>query len=955
MKSLTDNAARVFQAGCLALLIALLIAIGPSARPASAANWYQVNVCADPGWLQWVTTMPDRSTDWLLAGSCRNDGSEWAIDFWTEAEPLDVGEEMAWIYPNRFGFPRAGLTIGEARVILAGNNGSNAGAIQGVRFCNVTCGELITLSQTSLPEGQYEPEIVLSPGDPGLPVGATEMRFSAHCTELPCGPTQKLKILKLLLKFEDDVRPTGRASTVGPGATSPAVLGWMAQQFQYRWNAEDADSGVRQVTVSKKGSTTPVHVPTLPVPCFSFAFAGLCRTTAQALHTINPADGIWNEGLNEVYIDVDDRAGNRSIRAAAPDMSFYVDRRSPTPEGLAVSEATPSGWVRDSSVTLDWVNNGETAESRSLSDPHSGVVAAEYDFQPRGSQPNPAPQRIEGAAINTAAVTISSPGGWDVVVRTIDAVGNRSAPMTTFVGLDSAIPPAPQIDPIGWVGSAQLLDGHVFTWTKPASTASGTCGYGYSVDELPDSDAPTAMTIDGDVAQAELPNGSIDGSRYLHLRAISCAGVPGETAHLRFEADLTPPRAHANLTDQSWTADSTALRIAATDEGSGVQDVRVKVGDSTTVHPGTEAVPELHEGEHMIEFSASDVAGNVSQPESLRIGVDRSAPGGLFESPSSDHPTLLAVTVVDELSGVRDGAIEYRPAGGIGEWTELTTDPDFPVGNSSVAKLNARFPDASQPEGAYELRARVVDNVGNVSYLTNRWDGAPATIVTPVRGRTEMTLAFEKQLSSRCAKKPARRCKSVLTMKEKTVDFGRGAMVVGRLAGPEGEPVPGQTVKLLEQRTETKTRVEFASVRTDSDGRFRVHVKPGVNRRIIARFDRHELLKTAEDSVLFFTRSKLTLRASNERVRRGGRLIVSGRLYTGGERIVLGRPVHVMAVGTSWSIPVSVGPDGYFREMVPTGRRGLPVRLMLQARIQAQDGWPYHAGRSRVVRVTIVP
>ena len=238
-----------------------------------------------------------------------------------------------------------------------------------------------------------------------------------------------------------------------------------------------------------------------------------------------------------------------------------------------------------------------------------------------------------------------------------------------------------------------------------------------------------------------------------------------------------------------------------------------------------------------IQYSAGDAAGNTSQLEKLTVGVDHSAPLGWFEPPSEERPTLISATVTDAHSGIGAGLVEYRLAGGGAGWTELPTRIDPVAGGDSAAKLTARFPDFSLPRGTYDLRVRSIDNVGNVSEITNRFDGLKAMISTPVREQTRLTFAFEHRRKSRCSSTVARICKSKLTVKSKLVDFGRGATTEGQLVDGSGKPLVGRTVTVLAQRTGTKLRTPLRSLTTDSRGRFRARVKPGVNRRIVARFD----------------------------------------------------------------------------------------------------------------------
>lgn len=956
------------RAAVFAALFAAAFCVGMSLNTNSASSApppkYRVDICKDFDWLKLVKDVVYHPV-FSVSGECNTDTAPYDVPFSALGESYGT-EEGAWEYPFHTGPHHDGLVLTKLTTLMYGSDGSADGASQGLRVCGVSCGDLITLSQPSLSSDDPD-HPSYSSGSSQVPTDAYWLRFVGRCVTDPCGPSAPIRFMKIELEYSEVVEDSAPTTQVSKRDTVPYTFsktvdfGWVNSPFTFHWNAADVGAGLTKVSwsASRGGSGT------LYDNCKnSIENAYLCPLNQSGPLTIDPTSKIvWQEGPQAVVVDAIDRVGLRASSRIQPDkrpasVTFKIDRTDPTPTSLTVDGVSTTRWLPSNETTLSWINAGESVENVTTTAPASGVVAAQYDFDPEASdQPNPGPQIVEGENIQSAAVKIPGPGLWSVSVRTIDRLGHMSLPMTSIVGLDPEPPGAPEIDPIGWIGSPYLIAGKKIRWSMPPGSkpSSGICGFGRTVDDLPTTEAPTTIDIDEDVTSATLPDGITEGEWYLHLRAISCSGVAGETAHQRFDVDLTSPRVSANHTDGRWVNGSNPLRLTALDGRSGIDSIHVSVdGAPATRYPGADVEPVLAEGRRSVSFQSRDAAGNTSLEESVEVGVDRSTPDGWIEEVDPTRPTLIGATVSDAHSGIDSAVVQYRLVGANREWTPLPTRVDN--AGDGVARLMARFPDASTADGAYDIRTAVVDLVGNRSLITSRFDGTPAKVVTPVRGKSSIGFAFDFRRPARCGGRSVGNCTPRLSGSEKTVEFGRGATVVGRLKDPSGKPMGGVKVNLLTRRIDESKPRDLAVVTTERDGTFHGRIPPGVNREVTARYPGGELIKPSTRRIKMFTRSKIGIRVKRKRIRSGQRLLIRGSLATGGEKIgILGLHMRVHVLGTSLFYTTTVLGDGTFQATTDPLSFSEPKRMRLRAIVPQQAGWPYAAGRSRVVTVNVVP
>jgi len=188
-------------------------------------------------------------------------------------------------------------------------------------------------------------------------------------------------------------------------------------------------------------------------------------------------------------------------------------------------------------------------------------------------------------------------------------------------------------------------------------------------------------------------------------------------------ADTTAPTSSATTAPAApngtngWfnTAVNVTLEATDNDNGSGVDKIEYRVdGGDFATYSGPIAIAA--DGEHTVEYRATDKAGNVEATKSLALKVDTAAPtttaaldpgapgaGGTYEGQVG-----LTLTAADAVSGVARSEYQVNVASAFGafgapslmaaDW--VTYDPQ-------------NKPVFSEP-GAYTIDYRSVDNAGNV-------------------------------------------------------------------------------------------------------------------------------------------------------------------------------------------------------------------------------------------------
>ncbi|NUT53239.1 MAG: DUF1349 domain-containing protein [Saccharothrix sp.] len=181
------------------------------------------------------------------------------------------------------------------------------------------------------------------------------------------------------------------------------------------------------------------------------------------------------------------------------------------------------------------------------------------------------------------------------------------------------------------------------------------------------------------------------------------ASKPARFGHFRVTTDRTAPVLSVVSDPASpgaggWWTGPVTLTASATDDRPGEARVEYRVGDGDWTEYTT-PLSFTDDGERVVEFRASDVAGNVSEVKSATVRIDRTAPRLTVKADNAPGPegwwtqhALVSATATDDTSG--GPVLEQRLDGG--PWRPYT-------GAVSVG------------DGTHRVAVRATDAAGNTS------------------------------------------------------------------------------------------------------------------------------------------------------------------------------------------------------------------------------------------------
>jgi hypothetical protein len=562
------------------------------------------------------------------------------------------------------------------------------------------------------------------------------------------------------------------------------------------------------------------------------------------------------------------------------------------------------------------------------------------------------------------------PGVYSAEVWFEDAAGEEGPPATAPLRFDDVRPgPTELLSVPAWIGRSsfplRLRLGH----PPGPPPLSGIRGYAVAIDAAPGgapcaapdrcSDAET--TLSGGVDDDELEIGALpEGSSYLHAVAASGTGMRSATAgHAELRVDLTDPVTRLTGIPTGWTNRSVSLTARATDAGSGMRAdgdgpmpftaIRVD-GGAPAIAPGeSTATSVIDEGAHRIAYYARDTAGNVDDgaqsngiahhpPRTAWVRIDRTPPGVAFaNSQDPRDPDLVRVRIADALAGADTsrGRIGVRAAGSGDSFELLAPAPP------ADGELRARWDSDAYPAGNYEFQATGYDAAGNAAVTTRRRNGTPMVLANPLKATTALDAGFGGQRLKR------------------TVRFGRGIRIGGRLTTGIDSPLDGMPVRIVERFAPgASPAARVSMVRTGPNGAFSIRLAPGPSREVTATFDGNRTLARSSGRPLRLgVRSSVRLRVSSRLARIGGAPIVfRGAVGPRPGATVAGRSVQLQfrLAGLPWSEFRTIQTDrrGRFRyayRFSDDDSRG--ARFQFRAYAPAQENWPYEPTGSRPVLV----
>ena len=456
-----------------------------------------------------------------------------------------------------------------------------------------------------------------------------------------------------------------------------------------------------------------------------------------------------------------------------------------------------------------------------------------------------------------------------------------------------------------------------------------------------------------------------DGPHAISLCGIDFAGNRGCDAPVEARLDNTAPAAPRGLSivgGDGWRSSnsfSLGWREAAQGAASPVVAAWYRLRDPEASYDsgpvrvagsseGLDEVKVPAVGSYELSTWLEDEAGNVdeSHAETVTARFDDVAPVVFFDGPSDpDRPEEISATARDFESGIADGRMLYRQVG-TQEWHPLATE--LGEEQDGERRMASRFPSESLPAGSYELRAEVRDAAGNLSATSLRADGSPMVIRTPLKTDTVLRAALVRGEADG----------SVLH-----VAYSEGATVEGQLRSGDGEPVADAPLQIEIQPAAGSTEDSSSRiVHTDGGGRFELVLSRGPSRRILVSYlGTNEFGTSAAAPLQLLSHGGASLSASPRSLRNGRRVTLRGQVgLIGADVPQSGKLVELQFLdrrrnrwqGIGLVRTTTEGDFSFRHRFLRITRR---ARISFRALVPAESGWPYDAGASRPVVVTIRP
>jgi hypothetical protein len=456
-----------------------------------------------------------------------------------------------------------------------------------------------------------------------------------------------------------------------------------------------------------------------------------------------------------------------------------------------------------------------------------------------------------------------------------------------------------------------------------------------------------------------------------------CAYAPHAHAHVQnielVLADRYDPRVTSvggGLLEPGWQRGTARLQAQASDIGSGLEHLRawangVEIGRARPTCGGVlggpytsllapcpvapvgggldlaidSAAAPFGDGANALLVCPEDFAGNRGGCVSRTVFVDNAPPQLAFTNrQDAGDPELIRVRVAEPHSGIDSARISYRPVGG-SVWT--------PLGVEGIhGELRARVDSDAVPAGEYELRAEAVDVAGNIAATTRRMDGTQMVLSFPLRERARLVAGLGPGGAAR-----------------RTVGYGHGSSVSGRLLDRDGEPLAGRDVTVVEQfgagaLIDRRVRV----VSTDSRGAWKSKLPPGPSRTVSASFGGSARFAPLEQVAGRLTvRSRASFRTSRERVGEGGRVVFAGRIGHRAAQMPVGGKLIELQVRESVGRWNTVG-EAFHTEQSGRYRLGYrfgrfyeaDARFRFRVKVAREQAWPYKAPVRSAARTVVV-
>lgn len=303
--------------------------------------------------------------------------------------------------------------------------------------------------------------------------------------------------------------------------------------------------------------------------------------------------------------------------------------------------------------------------------------------------------RVDGGAFVAFADTfrVAGDGAHTVEFYATDVAGNVEPVESVVFTIDGTVPETASAL-AGPLGLAGWYVGPVTTHLGPADATSGVAATLSSADAQPWAGAGLAIVT------------SADGAHVVRYHSVDAAGLSEPVESVSFRIDATAPESEATLLGRTgahgWYTGDVTFWISSVDATSGVDATAFTI-DGAGPQKFVGSVRVAGEGDHVLTFQATDVAGNLEDLRTVVFQIDTVAPASALAigAPSVDEgrvtyirsDTPLTLSATDATSGV--DRIEYKLNGG------------------AFVPYTGAFTVAGE-DGEYRLEWRAVDFAGNV-------------------------------------------------------------------------------------------------------------------------------------------------------------------------------------------------------------------------------------------------
>ncbi|HEY8844671.1 MAG TPA: Ig-like domain-containing protein [Gaiellaceae bacterium] len=421
---------------------------------------------------------------------------------------------------------------------------------------------------------------------------------------------------------------------------------------------------------------------------------GSCSFTGSWQAVSSPDSALANGHCYRYRYRVRDLAGNTALYTSANVVK--ADTGAP-----AVSLADPGANLL-----------GTASLDATSTDSESGVASVTFQRSPAGAATWTTIGTDSGAPFSLAFDTTAvSDGLYDLRAIATDAAGNQEiSALVTGRRVDNTAPDLTFNGPADgervWgslaLGASASDAGSGLASITFRCRAGGSAWAAWSTQTTPPFDYSwDSQSVADGPAEIQVLASDALGNQSSVTRTVIVDNDPPTVA-----LDTVPPFVSGSLPlHATASADTTSVLFQIRPAGGSWADLAADVAAPYTAVVDTTTLTDAH---YDFRAVATDAAGHTSSSVRSNVLLDNTAPSGSMTAPGSGAAVSttivhLAASASDAGSGLVSVTFQQRPAGGA--WSQVAVDANAPY--------EADWNRGGLPDGAYEVRAVLLDAVGN--------------------------------------------------------------------------------------------------------------------------------------------------------------------------------------------------------------------------------------------------